>query len=77
MAVAGQRHATTPTDQRQCPDAIRSYSGRPPVEVTIIITRHNVAELDDMRALIDAIGLPRHEYAELDEWPSRGRIRWC
>ncbi|MFC5003301.1 radical SAM protein [Dactylosporangium cerinum] len=36
-----------------------------PVEVTIIITKHNVAELDDMRALIDTIGLPRHEYGSI------------
>ncbi|MDG6107619.1 radical SAM protein [Dactylosporangium aurantiacum] len=36
-----------------------------PVEVTIIITRHNVAELDDMRALIDEIDLPRREYGSI------------
>ncbi|WP_327007072.1 radical SAM protein [Dactylosporangium sp. NBC_01737] len=36
-----------------------------PVQVTIIITRHNVAELDDMRALIDEIGVPRNEYGSI------------
>lgn len=36
-----------------------------PVEVTIIITRHNLAELDDMRELIDQLGLPRREYGSI------------
>jgi MoaA/NifB/PqqE/SkfB family radical SAM enzyme len=36
-----------------------------PVEVTIIITKHNVAELNDMRALVDELGFPRNEYGSI------------
>jgi MoaA/NifB/PqqE/SkfB family radical SAM enzyme len=34
-----------------------------PVELTIIITRHNVDEVDAMRTLADTLGVPRKEYA--------------
>nr|BFE56448.1 hypothetical protein GCM10020063_009740 [Dactylosporangium thailandense] len=33
-----------------------------PVELTIIITRHNVDEVDAMRALADSLGVPTKEY---------------
>jgi MoaA/NifB/PqqE/SkfB family radical SAM enzyme len=36
-----------------------------PVEVTIIVTRHNVDELEAMRALIDELGFPRNEYGSI------------
>ncbi|MEU4214056.1 radical SAM protein [Actinoplanes sp. NPDC026623] len=36
-----------------------------PVEVTIIVTKHNVDELDAMRALVDELGLPRNEYGSI------------
>ena len=36
-----------------------------PVEVTIIITKHNVDELDAMRALVDELGFPRNEYGSI------------
>jgi MoaA/NifB/PqqE/SkfB family radical SAM enzyme len=34
-----------------------------PVELTIIITRYNVDDVDAMRALADDLGVPRKEYA--------------
>ncbi|MGI5243097.1 radical SAM protein [Dactylosporangium sp. CA-139066] len=34
-----------------------------PVELTIIITRHNAEDVDAMRALADDLGVPRKEYA--------------
>ncbi|GLZ00667.1 radical SAM protein [Actinoplanes sp. NBRC 103695] len=36
-----------------------------PIEVTIIVTKHNVDELADMRALIDELGFPRNEYGSI------------
>lgn len=36
-----------------------------PVEVTLIITRHNVAELDQMRAIVADLGLPFKQYASI------------
>ena len=36
-----------------------------PVEVTIVITKHNVAELAEMRTLIDDLGFPRNEYGSI------------
>ena len=36
-----------------------------PVEVTIIITKHNVADLAAMRALIDDMGFARNEYGSI------------
>lgn len=36
-----------------------------PIEVTIVITKHNLAELAEMRALIDDLGLPRNEYGSI------------
>ena len=36
-----------------------------PVEVTLIITKHNVAELDEMRAMVRDLGLRFKEYASI------------
>jgi uncharacterized Fe-S cluster-containing radical SAM superfamily protein len=36
-----------------------------PVEVTIIVTKHNLAELQDMQQLVDDLGLPRNEYGSI------------
>jgi hypothetical protein len=36
-----------------------------PVEVTLIITKHNVEELDEMRAMVRDLGLPFKEYASI------------
>jgi hypothetical protein len=36
-----------------------------PVEVTLIITKHNVEELDEMRAMVRDLGLPFKEYGSI------------
>jgi hypothetical protein len=36
-----------------------------PIEVTLIITKHNVEELDEMRAMVRDLGLPFKEYASI------------
>jgi MoaA/NifB/PqqE/SkfB family radical SAM enzyme len=36
-----------------------------PVEVTLIVTKHNVAELDEMRAMVTDLRLPFKEYASI------------
>lgn len=36
-----------------------------PVEVTLIVTKHNIAELAEMRALVDDLGFPRNEYGSI------------
>jgi len=36
-----------------------------PVEVTLIITKHNVDELDETRAMVRDLGLPFKEYASI------------
>lgn len=36
-----------------------------PVEVTIIITKHNIAELDEMRALVRDLGFPANEFGSI------------
>ena len=36
-----------------------------PVEVTIIVTRHNVDELEQMRSMVDDLGFPRREYGSI------------
>jgi MoaA/NifB/PqqE/SkfB family radical SAM enzyme len=36
-----------------------------PVEVTIIITKHNVDELEAMRSPVDRLGFPRNEYGSI------------
>ncbi|GIE88665.1 radical SAM protein [Actinoplanes regularis] len=36
-----------------------------PLEVTLIVTKHNVEELDEMRAMVRDLGLPFKEYASI------------